>query len=82
MPFLIYGRNISGVGLGCSQDMTHAIPHMRRGTSIRKMCREHSMQMSVELENGKFAGESASNCCDRSLYIAAICINLLFSIQS
>ena len=39
------------------------------------------MQMSVELENGKFAGESASNCCDRSLYIVTICIDLLLSIQ-
>nr|TKW14265.1 hypothetical protein SEVIR_5G157100v2 [Setaria viridis] len=27
----------------------------QRSTSIRQMCREHSMQMSVELENGKFA---------------------------
>jgi len=62
--------------------MTHAILRMLKSTSITQMCREHSMQMSVELENGKFAGESALNCCDISLYIVAICIDLLFSIQA
>ena len=52
--------------------MTHAILRMLKSTSITQMCREHSMQMSVELENGKFAGESHSICCDEYLYIVLI----------
>jgi len=52
--------------------MTRAILRMLKCTSIMQMCREHSMQMSVELENGKFAGESASNCCEKCLYIVLV----------
>jgi hypothetical protein len=52
--------------------MTRAILRMLKNTSITQMCREHSTQMSVDLENGKFAGESDSNCCDKCLYIVCI----------
>lgn len=54
--------------------MMHATHRMLSSTSIRQMCKEHSMQMAMgcSLENGKFAGDFLSLSYSSNLVLRPI----------